>query len=231
VILIVSLLLAIILPTVVGVVRASATTRCGNNLRQIGVGLNLYSNDNRGRVPGSDHAGMTFDSWADVVARYLEADKVANHVPLWELKVLACPAHPLTGRIETGFCMNRSVFDTTIDSPLLGKAGGLGSVRAPSDRIWFVDCADDFNGWKTRGFTPAMLATITMPDGSLVPDPVYLATMHNVVTREHLASGSQHTVAPERHGRNRINVMYYDGHVGVRDGRKLSESDFGIIPK
>jgi prepilin-type processing-associated H-X9-DG protein/prepilin-type N-terminal cleavage/methylation domain-containing protein len=55
---IIALLISILLPALGKAREQAKTVQCANNMRQIGLGMRMYSNDNRGIVPpGNDFAG------------------------------------------------------------------------------------------------------------------------------------------------------------------------------
>ncbi|HXG09827.1 MAG TPA: type II secretion system protein [Gemmataceae bacterium] len=86
VIAIIGVLIALLLPAVQKVRGAADRTTCANNLRQIGLALTMYCNDNNGRFPESTHTtGLQFRrAWVYTLAPYLEnVDKVR-----------ICPADP-----------------------------------------------------------------------------------------------------------------------------------------
>src|SRR3954464_10283932 len=57
---IIALLISILLPALGKAREQAKTVQCANNMRQIGLGMRMYSNDNKGAVPpGNDFAGPT----------------------------------------------------------------------------------------------------------------------------------------------------------------------------
>lgn len=55
---VIAALLAIIAPSLAHMSEAARRVRCGSNLKQIGLGLVMWSNDNGGLLPGSDIADL-----------------------------------------------------------------------------------------------------------------------------------------------------------------------------
>ncbi|CAM3009950.1 DUF1559 domain-containing protein [Rariglobus hedericola] len=105
VIAIIGILAAIIIP-VTGSVRESArSSQCMSNLRQIGVGMNLYAQSNKGKfaaplaTPVNGPSDWYNDSWMTAVQPYLEnrkpgiSDNVGKRAAIWD-SVFRCPSKP-----------------------------------------------------------------------------------------------------------------------------------------
>ncbi len=60
---IIALLIAILLPSLAGARMAARRAVSGSNLRQIGLALQMYTHDNRGRMPQSAHSNPQWESW------------------------------------------------------------------------------------------------------------------------------------------------------------------------
>lgn len=72
VIAILSILAGLLIP-VIGQVRMTANrATCGSNMRQIGVAIHLYANDNAGRLPGVRHAAGEEEAWIYQLRGYLD---------------------------------------------------------------------------------------------------------------------------------------------------------------
>ncbi len=83
VIAILGILIALLLPAIQAARKASRTTKCLNNLHQIGVGMALFTNID-GHFPFTYHAGVT-DSWIVTLGPYLENTD----------QIRLCPEDPL----------------------------------------------------------------------------------------------------------------------------------------
>lgn len=104
VIAILGILAAILIP-VIGQVRASARqAQCASNMRQIGLGLRLFADDNQGNLPGTSHRQVK-DSWIFALDPYL-----GN---VHEIRI--CPADPRAEMMRqvayaTSYVMNDLIF-------------------------------------------------------------------------------------------------------------------------
>ena len=73
---IIGLLLALTLPAVMGSREAAHVVDCKNRLRQLGLAITMFADNNRGDFPQTFHAGST-KSWVYTLAPYMEnVDKV-----------------------------------------------------------------------------------------------------------------------------------------------------------
>lgn len=81
---IITVLAGIAFPIVGQIQLAGKKTECLSNMRQIGLGLQLYANDNQGNFPETTHTRDLDQSWISTLAPYIgDLDKVR-----------ICPADP-----------------------------------------------------------------------------------------------------------------------------------------
>jgi prepilin-type processing-associated H-X9-DG protein/prepilin-type N-terminal cleavage/methylation domain-containing protein len=66
---VITVLAAMLTPVVSSTVAQARTSKCLQQLRQIGVAVNLYANDNAGEFPASRHQGV-LKSWVQVLQPY-----------------------------------------------------------------------------------------------------------------------------------------------------------------
>lgn len=81
----------------------------------------------------------------------------------------------------------------------------LTSIRKPYAAPYFLDSATYF---------------LSELDDPVIPDAVKLIGFHNVARTWHLPPDPRATVASSRHGRGRLNALFFDGHV---DGVKATD--------
>jgi prepilin-type N-terminal cleavage/methylation domain-containing protein/prepilin-type processing-associated H-X9-DG protein len=122
--------------------RKSNQITCSNNMRQIGVGLQLYADDNQGMYPQTSHTAEQGKSWIYELEQYLtDFDEVR-----------ICPADPKAAerrsRSGTSYVLNSFVFVPSVDA--FGELEGVArnrpaSLAAPSSTI-LAFCSSDTMG-------------------------------------------------------------------------------------
>jgi prepilin-type N-terminal cleavage/methylation domain-containing protein/prepilin-type processing-associated H-X9-DG protein len=87
-------LVVLVFPTVQGVLGSSKAAGCVSNMRQIGVGLIAFANDNRGYLPRTTYysdQGVPNEYWTTRIKSYLDFDGPSLQVGQ---TILRCPARP-----------------------------------------------------------------------------------------------------------------------------------------
>jgi prepilin-type N-terminal cleavage/methylation domain-containing protein/prepilin-type processing-associated H-X9-DG protein len=128
-----AVLVAIGVPVVNGVRARAASAKCVSNLRQIGVGLNLYLADHDQRMPTLEGGRASRDEDVPVIdtvlAEYLDGG----------LAVFACPADPgLAARTGTSYYWNVALNDQAV--------AGLNFLRFFETRST-IPVLSDKEGW------------------------------------------------------------------------------------
>jgi prepilin-type N-terminal cleavage/methylation domain-containing protein len=141
VIAIIAILAAMLLPALSKAKVKAQSTRCLNNMKQLGLGWMMYADDNQDRVPiNADLAAIgTSDSWVkgnmSVVADRTNPQLIQDgliHSYIKSLGVYKCPADlPSTGRPDAlrSMSANRNLGGTTITPQTLLK---LANIRRAS---------------------------------------------------------------------------------------------------
>jgi len=141
--------LAVLLMPAVGRMRVGAqSTYCINNLRQIGVALMGYANDNNGRlIPAASLGGSPQRFWFDALDAYM-AEKPENldrdKPHAWQL----CPTKPVRpeNRTVVGYGWNHRYFGYTLSDTSYGPNARLIEVSRPAETIIIADSVDILEG-------------------------------------------------------------------------------------
>ena len=123
---IIAILISLLLPALHKAREAAFRAKCLSNMRQIGMGFNMYANENGGRLPDpgndgdpldpilmADHQGWRSEMlWINAVSRAMTGHSYADiqeghggfpRVPIdGDAHVLVCPAAPPTVGVNTG---------------------------------------------------------------------------------------------------------------------------------
>lgn len=150
---IITVLVAIIMPSLQKARRSAVMLQCASNMRQIGAAVAGYAADNRGVLPfaamkvtppgGGSHASMWCLSWDDLISDYLgqkmtttEKESAFNYKGI---RVLQCPADSIESIYDTpgvqrrSYALVRAAMTTAKDGkPFAGVAGEwtVGSLAA-----------------------------------------------------------------------------------------------------
>lgn len=129
VIAVIAVLAGLLLPALAKAKASGRATRCLSNLRQVGLSTVMFSDDNEGSLPRSEHQGQT---WVGALVPYGGGKGVYR-----------CPADPNTNRVYS-YAIN--------DFLLPPKAGSLKrdfskvtSIPGPSETIFLPECADAYS--------------------------------------------------------------------------------------
>ena len=124
---IISILSTLGLAATRGVTEKTRATRCLNDLRQVGIALQLYVGDNGGRFPNTSHQGVAA-SWTNTLADFLKTNFLG--------RCCAVPKH----RSKLTYAWNDSLADAQ------GYGVMASSVRAPSRTMAVTELATNLTG-------------------------------------------------------------------------------------
>ena len=193
VIAIIGILIGMLLPAVQAVRGAARRAVCQNNMRQIGLGILMYSNSFGGRFPFTNHDGLD-SSWIQTIKPFTEG--------VDGLRI--CPDDPMAevwlegNRLGTSYIINEYVANKTVDDAVVN----LNGLRSTHDLMIL------FEGSSERAATDdhAHCSDFYMPF-RVSNDLVW-----EFMTKE---------IEPERHAGG-SNYLFADGHVATYSGNDLA---------
>lgn len=132
VIAVVAILAGLLIPAVNRVRVTARQTVCASNMRQIGLALHLYANENNGRLPNIAHGVPSDQSWIYTLMPYLDdthSIRVSPADPLYDQK--------LNHETATSYKFNDLVFMQRTDpfGQPLGPVPRLDRFRTPSQVV------------------------------------------------------------------------------------------------
>jgi prepilin-type N-terminal cleavage/methylation domain-containing protein/prepilin-type processing-associated H-X9-DG protein len=206
VIAIIAILAAILFPVFARAREKGQRAACLSNMKQISVGLTMYSDDNNDRLPyqpPSDDYRVFYFAEPTAAPNFLRA-----LIPYaGGTEAFHCPSVPIDPDAGVGAKKAFPKSDTNYigNGVLMGKP--LTKIPNPSGIIYLQEYATRLNLAHLR---PAMRSGETR----------YWAW--------HFTSGGKEKYSNAHMGGG--NVVYADGHAMWRDGKSLRSGDFGLIP-
>jgi len=202
-------LLALLLPALQSARRSALQAQCALNLRQLGAAFQSYANDNDLFIPRDCTLNRPDRApWPLLLGPYLTSGRDLDVADLPSVRLLQCPAHPLTPLgIPTGYVINAFAFDTAPDWAPDGPIK-MTLIRDTSDLPWLLEAANSFP-WNAPGLA----------------DPIFGIQFHDIYDPSQLPEGDLPRITERRHG-DRANVLYLDGHVAAVQPGDLTIGQF-----
>ncbi|HYG34506.1 MAG TPA: prepilin-type N-terminal cleavage/methylation domain-containing protein [Clostridia bacterium] len=210
VIAIIAILAAMLLPAL-GKAKARATqASCYNNLKQMGLAMLMYADENNGRVPRGNEP-----FWWQVFIPYLGGTK-ASKDQYGRVKVYTCGAYPDKRQVMC-YVVNAWTFTSPFDTSGTEISGlqSVSRIQRPVATIYFAD--NESASWR-----PIFTATNIIGNDSL----------NDVWSPSHLPYGvtgktlsGERRVAARRHGEG-ANLLFFDGHAGWQNARRMRVEDW-----
>lgn len=213
VIAIIAILAGMLLPALSKAKDKAKKTSCYNNLKQMGLGMIMYADDNLGRIP---RGNAPF--WWQVFIPYLGGTTAARD-QYGRIKVYTCPSYPDKRQVMC-YVVNAWQFATPRDmtGSEITVPSTINRVQNPTDTIYF---ADNENGtWRPIFTATNIIGGDDLNDVWAVDHLPYRSTNSNL-------SGSRR-VAARRHGLG-SNLLFFDGHAGWKNARRITVDDWREI--
>lgn len=203
VIAIIAILAAILFPVFARARENARRASCQSNLKQIGLGAQMYSQDYDEKLPwmwqggaGTTHvhvpigqtASTNYDIWCELIMPYVKS-----------LQIFQCPSKQYTqadmpySTFPTSYGANGSASG----GPCNGFGAALASVEAPSTTVLFHDSLGTMDQWWYAQDMAALLSGVSVASPAS-PSPVPWSQTQLDTARRHLSGA---------------NVAFVDGHV------------------
>ncbi|HWH70385.1 MAG TPA: prepilin-type N-terminal cleavage/methylation domain-containing protein [Candidatus Sulfotelmatobacter sp.] len=210
VIAIIAILAAMLLPALSKAKAKATQAYCYNNLKQMGLAMLIYADENNGRVPrGND------PFWWQVFIPYLGGTKAAKD-QYGRVRVYTCPAYPDKRQVMC-YVVNAWTFSSPLDmtgSEIVGLQS-VSRIQRPVATIYFTD--NESAAWRPIFTTTSIIGSDSLND---VWSPTHLPYGPTGRTLS-----NERRVAARRHGEG-ANLMFFDGHTGWQNARRMTVDDW-----
>jgi prepilin-type N-terminal cleavage/methylation domain-containing protein len=219
VIAIIAILAAMLLPALSKAKAAAKKTQCLNNLRQMGMSLFMYADDNRGLIPRAITSTSPF--WWHVLALNLGGKTGADFA---RIKVLTCPSYPDPDPRYPGqkqlvcYIVNGWTFSSPTD--MIGReiegSSKLTMFQRPADTIYLAD--------REHGSQRGPITSTTLSGVEVYYDVWSVSHLpYTAAGVENPRAGRR--VALDRHGKGPC-LLYFDGHTAYKKARQITVNDW-----
>ena len=210
VITIIAILAAMLLPALSRAKAKAKQSYCYNNLKQMGLAMLMYADESNGRVPrGND------PFWWQVFIPYLGGTKAARD-EYGRVRVYTCPSYPDKRQVMC-YVVNAWTFSSPQDktgSELVGLQS-VNRFQRPVATIYFTD--NESASWRPIFTTTNIIGSDSLNDVWSPNHLPYGASGRTLST--------ERRVAAQRHGEG-ANLLFFDGHAGWQNGRRMSVDDW-----
>jgi len=211
VIAIIAILAGMLLPALGKAKEKAKKTSCYNNLKQMGLAMIMYADDNNGLIPRGNEP-----YWWLLYIPNLGGTAAARD-QYGRIKVYTCPSYPDKRQVMC-YVVNAWQFRSPQDMTGTDLNGlyKITRIQQPTETIYF---ADNENGpWR-----PIFTATNIIGSSDLndVWSPTHLPYPSTSATR---LSGERR-VAAARHGQG-PNLTFFDGHAAWKNARRITVDDW-----
>ncbi|MSU37039.1 MAG: type II secretion system protein [Pedosphaera sp.] len=208
VIAIISILASMLLPALSRAKEASRKARCLSNLRQMGLGMMMYAEDNSGFIPRGN-----FPLWWQIFTPLLGGQSGKDYA---RVQIYTCPSYPDKKQLIC-YVDNAWVFSSSRDkvgSEVTGMTR-LSRFQQPSESAYF---ADNENGpWRP------VIGVLSI-NGSTEVNDVWNPS-HLPYSSGGKVLNGERRVARARHGAG-PNLLFFDGHGAWKKAQLLTVDDW-----
>lgn len=211
VIAIIAILAGMLLPALAKAKEKGKKTSCFNNMKQIGLAMLMYADENEEKVPrGNDPL------WWQIYVPYLGGNKAARD-GYGRVKVYTCSSYPDKRQLVC-YVVNAWEFTSTRDMTGRELHGlqKLTRIQAPVDTAYL---ADNENGsWRPIFTTKTIIGGNNLNDVWSPSHLPYATTNSKVLSGERRVAAKRHEKGP--------NLLYFDGHAAWKNARRITVDDF-----
>ena len=228
---IIALLISILMPSLSRAREQANAVKCLSNIRQVGMALYMYANENRGFYPfgarGDVQAREDWIYWQEGEPRgpgtKVDQSPIAKYIGNFSDELLRCPGDDVLthramfpgGTYNYSYTMNEFFESNPYRSPAMwpdygGRIVKLGALKNASNKVLV---AEEDNTWINDGlFAPP--ADSKRPTINPHPGGDMLSVRHDSKRRDPDMQGlaALQSKAPEANGQRRGNAAFADGH-------------------
>ena len=215
VIAIIAILAALLLPALSRAKAAGKKASCLNNLRQMGLSLLMYADENNGVIPRANNP-----YWYGILTANLGGRTTTDYV---KIKTFVCPAYSAPQNLLS-YVVNGWYFTSPADlngvewdrvsNPSVPLYSKLSSIEKPVDTIYIAD--DEYTS--LRAFLNPLDFSKEQYD---VFSPEHLPYRANGT--ETVKSGRR--VSMDIHGKGPC-LLYFDGHTAMKKAKEITVNDW-----